>query len=240
VAFAKDGRTLAAAYRSGFTQWDTASYGPGETFDTAWAVKSMAFSPDSELLAVGNEWNHGAELWDVARGRRKKVVPGDAYSVLALQFSPDGRSLALGGETSAMLWSLGDGRKQFEVEARCTVGLAFSPDGATLATAGRNGLRFWSTTTGRPIECIPPAAGIGAVAYSPDGRLLATGDCRGRVAVWDVGSGTKRWSAHIDGPRRFNAVPEVCGVIGIGLVLLGCLCPWKERRSRSPRSEGGS
>jgi dipeptidyl aminopeptidase/acylaminoacyl peptidase len=69
-------------------------------------------------------------------------------------------------------------------------GSAFGPDGATLAAVGLDGehskeLKLWDTASGRALATLP-GADSHSVAYSPDGRTIATGDLSGGVQIWSV------------------------------------------------------
>ena len=76
VAFSGDGRTLVAASRSGLTFWDTAKYDVGrEDFTQDWA-RAVAFSADSQLLAMGSDHSfRGAEVWSTRQGGLKRSIP---------------------------------------------------------------------------------------------------------------------------------------------------------------------
>jgi WD40 repeat protein len=218
VAASRDGRRRVAGHKSRFTVWDQADGTEGRVFQTAWHVKALTFSPDSSLLVVGDDVQYGAELWDMAQGSRKQCIPGYEYPVSAVQFSRDGSRLALGGRDSAMVWNLGERRKQFEVQEPWTTSLAFSPDGQTLATIGSGTLHFWSAETGTRIDSFWAGRDLESVAYSPDGSLLIVGDCSGKIAAWEMASGTKRWVAHV--VKGLDWLSVLSGVVGLALLLL--------------------
>jgi WD40 repeat protein len=94
-------------------------------------------------------------------------------------------------------------------------GLALSPDGKTLAVgsrtpAGAADVRLWDVTTGKETGPLPgPFNQIYALAFSAEGRLLATADSSGRVVVWDVAGRKERarftWQASFSAPLAINA-----------------------------------
>jgi hypothetical protein len=89
-------------------------------------------------------------------------------------------------------------------------GVAFRPDGRLLATSSADGtLRLWDPASGEPRGALaeqlpfawgrPPATVWGLVAFSPDGRLLASSTLHAKVELWDAVSGEHRRSLESHG-----------------------------------------
>jgi WD40 repeat protein len=134
-----------------------------------------------------------------------------------LAFSPDGRWLGVAGldDKQVSVVEVATGRQRFSVRHGSWLHpdvhtVAFSADGRWLVTGGGDRVaRVWDADTGKRLREIRqklskgnPGAGypkLQGVAFSPDGRLLATGsaDCTGRI--FDVASGQELLRV-IDGP----------------------------------------
>ena len=158
-------------------------------------VSSVAFSPDSTMLASGSQ-DGTVRLWDVTTGERSEIAilnhpPGT--HVRSVAFSPDGSMLASGSSSddgTIYLWDVSTEQIIHTLKGHKAgvESVVFSPDGSTLASGGHDGtVRLWNPVTGKPIDILldgPDTAW--SVAYSPDGNTIAIGLGNGTILLGDV------------------------------------------------------
>uniref|UniRef100_A0A7C4QLF4 Serine/threonine protein kinase n=1 Tax=Schlesneria paludicola TaxID=360056 RepID=A0A7C4QLF4_9PLAN len=153
-------------------------------------VHSVAFSPDSRLLATGGDDPQGyVQVWDVATGRRLRTITGHEDGVLSVVFSRDGqRLLSASYDKTARLWSLADGReiKAFRGHTWWVWQAVFSPAEDRLVTVSQDGTAIvWDVDSDRPS---PPFTGhrgpVYCAAFSRDGKTVVTGGYDHRILAW--------------------------------------------------------
>jgi WD40 repeat protein len=86
-------------------------------------------------------------------------------------------------------------------------GVTFSPDGRAIAVGGPKEVHVWDASSGKIIYILRGhTATVMAVAYSPEGRWLASGSVDGTIKIWDAASGKEIQTLHQDGNRVVIAV----------------------------------
>ena len=198
VSFSSDGKTLATAASAGVDfkvkLWDLASRQQvGEFVGYGKGIFAWAFSPDGKLLATsGNDFT--LKVWDVALRRELFTIKTHQSVLRAVAFSPDGKILAAGSRNSVRLWHVASRREFAELRIEDEYGflnaMAFSPDGKTLAVGARETGVVWNVASGKRLPMLKGhQKGINAVAFFPNGNLVATSSDDNTIRVWEVKSG---------------------------------------------------
>ena len=164
-------------------------------------VTCLAVSASSKRIVSGGD-DGVVRVWDLATAApAPHFLRHPEGPINAVAISHDGRWVASGAEYSARVWEADSGKLLAEVPVNgAALSIAFSTKDDEIAVGDSAGNIFFGIPHGsEPLRSIRTEAAVTAVAFSPDGRLIASGDGRGDVQLWDAASGTA-----VTDPTRFR------------------------------------
>jgi WD40 repeat protein len=182
LAFSPDGKTLAHAEGNSYTVQLRDPY-TGELKNT--------FSGDPEYI----------KMTEISKDGVPKLVDYATKRAESIAFSPDGRTLAVSSSGEIRLWDIDSGiHKATLREQGLLYHLMFSPDGRTLVAKGyppraEIAVYFWdidpTDVRKSELRCVLSGHkfGVNSIAFSPDGKSLASGYRLKNIRLWDIETG---------------------------------------------------
>ncbi|MFN6561049.1 MAG: protein kinase domain-containing protein [Nostoc sp. ChiSLP01] len=166
------------------------------------AVKSVAFSHDGKILASASD-DKTIKLWDINTLKEITTLLGHSHAVKSVAFSPDGEILASGSwDKTVKLWNVNTGAEicTFTGHHLQVNSVAFSPQGRIIASASYDRtIRLWQISSSKEFKNCPCHTLLGilsghawavlTVAFSPDGKILATGSDDKTIKLWEANTG---------------------------------------------------
>jgi RNA polymerase sigma factor (sigma-70 family) len=219
VALAPDGKTVAFANFNSFTLLDMTTGRVVRQLDAADAT-SVAFSPDGKTLATFRDG--GVALWATATG---KLLARHQNSGLARTPAPTA-ALAWSGDGTRLAWAHGwevmiRDTRSGEVDSgtvkssQTILAVALSPDGKRLAASSADRtVQLWDVASGRVLRSFKGhVQAPHYLAFSPDGKLLATGS-GGVLGQGSELDGLRLWDT-ATGKELAKLGPHAGGVSGV-------------------------
>ena len=237
VVYSPDGSIIATASSDGTVRlWDAAT-GQSKAILTGYTrINAAAYAPDSKTIVTGNQ-DGMVHFWDVSTGALKNTFTGDKNGIIFdITYSPDGKTIAVvssyndrvllrdakTGKHKATLAHFGLmdtiflilQNREYDINS-----IAYSPDGKTIVTGGdyytveKGTVYLWDARTGTRKRVIFKGPGaVYTTVFSKDGkRIIATGDWKNKIRVWDAGTGRKLTPTPADmlnGPKRLLHAPD--------------------------------
>jgi WD40 repeat protein/serine/threonine protein kinase len=222
VAFSPDGKRLATVSKGGIKILDTTTNPESRTLKghTSW-VTSVVFSPDCKRLTTAS--GETVKVWDARTSQELLSLKGHTSGVNKVAFSGDGKRLASASDDKTVkVWDAQTGKEllTFKGHTSHVVSVAFSPDSTRLASsssltglcgpAGDPGepgeVKIWDSHSGQELLTLKGHRRfVNSVAFSPDGKRLATLSRDNTVKVWDAQTGQVI--------RTFKANCLLCGSV---------------------------
>ena len=205
LAFLPRSTTIAAGDWDGWVRFhDPDSLANRRPLKYSGKIWSLAASPDGSMIAIGGEGN-AVQVYDVATRQHIITLNGHNHAVQSLAFSPDGKLLASAGGANVTLWDTKTWADRDQIQHHPeVVCVRFSPDGKLLAIAdGESDLPhykllptaiiLWDVAARDEVRRLRGHTNtIWALAFSPDGKTLASGSADQTVKFWDTASGELR------------------------------------------------
>ncbi len=197
AVFFPDGRRLLTAAINGNMQiWDLSTRRKLTTLSGhSGYIQSIAFSPDGKILATGN-YDRTVKLWNISTGQEMTTIKGHGSAVLAVSWSPDGKRLVTGSaDNSVKIWNVADQLEPILPAERITRYLATSVSSTSnnilaLGVTINKQVKLWNLSTGKEVTRLNEIGdNLLCAAFSPDGKLLATGGMDALVKHWDTTTG---------------------------------------------------
>ena len=231
VDISPDGKNLVVAgYDEDTWIWDLDTRSRVTKLSCRYSILAARFSPDGQYLGLGAvrrlrlyrapQWEQGPPI-ELPAPRSDTDRGG---YIAALAFSCDSRRIAyaafrlfdpegLPHYACMNLWNINESKSELESRVSgdgiCCV--ALNPDSTLVAFGSRSRVEVWDTSTGKQLVLLEGHGNyVVAVAFSPDGGYLASGDKNGGLRLWRVAD----WepvadlSAHTESIRQLRFSPD--------------------------------
>jgi WD40 repeat protein len=185
-------------------------------------VRLVSFASDGRTLVTGSDY-HTFHLWDVADSKELKRFRPDqeiVSSESAVVCSNDRSRLAVCSYPGRLrFYQLPSGKLERELDETDVTALAFANDGETCVAGSKHFyFRLWNARSGRETHPLFGHPGtMGAVAISPDGKLVATAAYDRSVQIWEAATGKQRHRFPINAwAHSLVFTPDSQGVVFAG------------------------
>jgi len=211
IAWSPDGKKIASASADKTVHiWNATSKNPILIYrNHSRPVSAVSWSPDGSRIVSGS-WDTTVQVWDVQTGRKLLTYRGFSQEVSCVAWSPDGKYIACGSlDTSVQVRQADSGSRTYTHAGHTgpvhavawSPGIPSSPSangwriasasGAAVNADVDNTVQIWNALSGDDLLIYRDHFYfVNAVAWSPDGRKIASASADTNVQVWNVASGS--------------------------------------------------
>jgi WD40 repeat protein len=199
LTFAPSGRQLASAsYENQLKVWDTSNGQISKNWELPYWLSNLSYSPDGTQIGGVDLPNFTVHILDASTGSEIKSLTWSESASPALYgayFSPDWKTIAWVARGTVQLMSIESGKLGPILSHEDAVNaLAWSPDSTLLATASAATVdgnfvpvvKIWSADSGKTLNTLVLSNPAIQIAFSPDGKRMATLDSSGTLQFWAV------------------------------------------------------
>ena len=169
-------------------------------------VYTVAYSPDGTHIVSGS-YDGTLKIWDTATSAELGTLGGHTARVEAAAYSPDGTRIVSVSSKALTIWDTATGAELTTLSSDSTwlaKAVAWSPDGTRIVSGSACQavygsvsddlvpVTIWDAASGAELLALRGhATNVQAVAWSPDGTRIVSGDESGRLKIWEAGSGAE-------------------------------------------------